>query len=78
MKTSRQRALHVPKDVLDQREVWLTRVMHEQARLLHSICQVGAGERQVLKRARKTPVRNRVGEGSTLRGRELGTRVSRC
>jgi hypothetical protein len=51
--------------------------MHEQAHLLHSICQVGAGERQVLKRAHETSVRGGVGDRSALHGRELGTRVNR-
>jgi hypothetical protein len=65
------------KDALDQRVVRLAQVMHEQAHLLHNICQVVAGERQVLKRARVTSVRGGVGDRSALRGRVLGTRVNR-
>jgi len=78
VEASRQCALHVPKDALDQREMSFARFMYEEAHLLHSLHQVGASERQVLERADETPVRGRVVDGSALRGRELGTRVNGC
>jgi len=41
-------ALHVAQDALDQREMKLAGIMHEEAHLLNSIRQVWACERQVL------------------------------
>ena len=37
VEASRQCALHIPKDALDQREVSVVWVMHEEAHLLHSV-----------------------------------------
>ena len=41
-------ALYVALDALDQREMRLAGIMHEEAHLLNSIRQVWACERQVL------------------------------
>jgi hypothetical protein len=69
--------LHIPKYALDQCKVSFARIMHEEAYMLHSVRQVRASERQVLKGAGETLVRGAVSDGSALCGRELGMRVDR-
>ena len=44
-----QGALHVAKDVLDQRKVRLPGIVHEQTDLLHCICKIQTRQGQVLK-----------------------------
>jgi len=78
VETGRKGALHISEDALDQRKVWLTRIMHEQVDLLHSICKIRSSQREVLKCAGKTPVLGGIGDGRTLSGREIGTSVNRC
>ena len=48
METNRESALDVGKNVLDEGNVWLPRVVHEEAHLLDRIGQVGVGESKVL------------------------------
>ena len=76
METDRKGALHIQEDALDQRKVRLTRIVHEQADLLHWICKIRSGQREVLKGAGETPVLGGIGDGGALSGRELGASVN--
>jgi len=59
VEAGRECALHVAQDALDQREMWLVRVMHEEAHLMHGVPQVRPGECEVLQG---------TGEAAVLRG----------
>jgi len=78
VETGRDSALHVPEDALDKRKVGLARIVHEQADLLHCICEIRPSQREVLKGAGKTPVLGGVGDWRALCGRELGSSVNWC
>jgi len=78
VETGRDSALHVPEDALDKRKVGLARIVHEQADLLHCICEIRPSQREVLKGAGKTPVLSGVGDWRALCGRELGSSVNWC
>ena len=41
-------ALHIVQNALDQREMGLARIVHEEAQLLDRVGELGTGERQVL------------------------------
>jgi hypothetical protein len=47
--------LKVAQDALHSRQVGLHGVVHMQTNLLHGVCDVGSGERQVLKSTGDTP-----------------------
>jgi hypothetical protein len=61
--TDEEGALGVPENALDERLVRLTGIMHEQAHLLNSICQIRPCESEVLE-----------GTGETLVLREVNHR----
>ena len=48
VETGGQSALHVEQDALDQREVGLAGIVHEEAHPLDRVGELGMGERQVL------------------------------
>ena len=66
METGRKGALHISEDALDQRKVWLTRIMHEQADLLHCICKIRTRQGQVLKSTGEAAVLRGVGDRWTI------------
>ena len=75
LKTEVKSATNIWKYPLDEVEMWLPRGVHVEARLLHGMSNLGTGERQVLKRAGKTPVLSSISDEGTLIGRELATCV---
>jgi hypothetical protein len=48
VKPSREGALDVPQDTLEQRKMRLARVMHEEANLLNGISEVRTSKREIL------------------------------
>ena len=62
LKTEVEGATNVAEDPLDEVEMGLPRGVHVEARLLHGMSNLGTGERQVLKRAGKTPVLSSIGD----------------
>jgi len=56
VKTGGEGALDVLENALDQREVRLAGIMHEQAYLLNSICQIRPCQGEVLEGTGETPV----------------------
>jgi hypothetical protein len=82
VETGGERALDVAENALDQREVRLTRGMHEEAHLVNSVLQVRPSQGEVLESTHNTPVVRAISrrEECTVRGRELGISVNgtRC
>jgi hypothetical protein len=75
LKTEVQSTPDVPKDPLDQIEVWLPWSMHVQACLLYSMCNVWARQSQVLKSASEAAVLSGIGDEGTIISGELATSV---
>jgi hypothetical protein len=77
-----EHALDIAENALDQREVRLTRGMHEEAHLLSSVLHVRPNQGEVLESTHNTPVVRAVSrrEECAVRGRELSMSVngSRC
>jgi hypothetical protein len=70
-------ALEVPKDVLRDCEMGLTRVVHVKAHLLDCVGNVGPGEGEVLKSPSQGAVGSRVADGGLHVGGDLGLSVDR-
>lgn len=78
MQTRGESALHVAKNLLDQREVGFVTIMHEEAHLLNSICQIWSNRCEILKSTGETPVLRPISSWSVIRGQELGLSVNMC
>lgn len=78
MKTSGEGALDVAKNTLDQREMRLSGVMHEETHLLNGIGQIGASQRKILKSIGDTPVLRWISNRRALGGGQLGMSVDGC
>lgn len=68
LKTEIDGALHVAKDVLDKRKMGLTRSMHVEANLLHSISYIWTRQCEVLECAGQAPVLGRIKNRGPIRG----------
>jgi len=78
VKTSRQCALHIAQDPLEQRKMRLAGIMHEETHLLNSVGDVGSSQREVLKCTGETPVLRGILNRITICCRQLGSSVNGC
>jgi hypothetical protein len=64
--------------VLRGGEVGLPWIMHVKADLLDNVCEVGAGERQVLESSNEAPEVSRISNRRPELGGDIGLCVHRC
>jgi hypothetical protein len=75
VKTGGEGSLDIPENALDQREVRLAGIMHEQAHLLNDIGQIGLCQSEVLEGTGKTLVLGGVSHQGACGGGQLVLRV---
>jgi hypothetical protein len=77
VKAGGESALQIAQDPLEQRQVGLARVVHEETHLLNGVGQVWSGQGDVLEGAGDAPIYGWISNGSTISGGELGVSVDR-